>query len=252
MRRKIALFASGEAGLTIAKFLADSEDDISILYLSEQYPIIDQQILDSVAGNPNLRVVRGDLRENLPGNMQNMIDAGVDTIITVYWPFILPNEVLKVASVSVNFHPALLPLNRGWYPHVHNLIDGTPAGVTLHKLAPGADEGDIWVQKTVEVNPWDCADDLYKKLQNEITNLFIENWILIKNNEIVARPQEKSIESYHAKNEIAALDKIDLNKTYTGAEIINLLRARTFGDRGFSYFESGDHKIFIRIKLEKN
>jgi len=48
------------------------------------------------------------------------------------------------------------------------------------------------------------------------------------------------------------LNRIDLNKNYTGSEIINLLRARTFGEKGFAYFENGDEKIYVRIKLDKN
>jgi len=45
------------------------------------------------------------------------------------------------------------------------------------------------------------------------------------------------------------LDYIDLEKTFTGKELINLLRARTFGKKGFAYFRVGEKKIFLNLKL---
>lgn len=48
------------------------------------------------------------------------------------------------------------------------------------------------------------------------------------------------------------MDRIELDRYYTGAEIINILRARTFGEKGFAYFDSSQGKVFISIKLEKS
>ncbi len=251
MNRKIALFASGDVGVSVAKYLLSKGDDVVALFLAGQYPKLDQEILDQFSQSQVMYVGTGDSRGNLQETQERLRELEVDTILTVYWPFILPSEVFETAEISVNFHPALLPLNRGWYPHVHNIIDGSPAGVTLHKLSSGADEGDIWVQKEVELHPWDLASDIHKRLQGEITKLFIENWPQIKDNRIQAKPQRTDIKSYHSKKEIEHLDKIELDKTYTGAQLINILRARTFGDRGFAYFDSPEGKVFIKVKLER-
>lgn len=199
MIRKIALFANGDVGLSIAKYLINQPDEVAVLFLAGQYQEMDKEILDVFAELPKLQVIFGDFRQDLIGNLKLLNDQSFNTIITVYWPYIIPKEVLDLAELSVNFHPALLPRNRGWYPHVHNLIDGSPAGVTLHKLTTNADEGDIWAQKVVEVEPWDCAGDLYKKLQHEITKLFIETWPQIKYSAIEAQPQDNSGASYHSK-----------------------------------------------------
>lgn len=251
MSRKIALFSSGNVGVSVAKYLLSQGDEVVALFLAGQYPSLDKEILDVFEETHIAYVATGDARENLEHTVDKLRELGVNTILTVYWPFILPIELLEIAEISVNFHPALLPLNRGWYPHVHNIIDGSPAGITLHKLSSGADEGDIWVQKEVESHPWDLASDLYERLQSEITKLFIEYWPQIKSGQMIAEKQRNDIKSYHSKKEIEQLDKIELNKTYTGAEIINILRARTFGDRGFAYFESSQGKIFIKVKLEQ-
>ena len=251
MPRRIALFANGKVGLDVARYLAGTDDEVVLLFLSGQYPLVDSEILSVLTANDQLIVCKGDLRSDLDKNLKRIRDSGAESILTVYWPFILPEQILELAELTLNFHPALLPQNRGWYPHVHNILEGSPAGVTLHKLSKGADEGDIWAQREVSVNPWDCAGDLYKTLQKEITNLFIENWPLIKSNKLNAVPQSGKPSSYHAKKEIEAFDEIELDKNYTGREIINLLRARTFGDRGFAYFKVGQDKIYLTLKLEK-
>ena len=41
----------------------------------------------------------------------------------------------------INVHPALLPVNRGWYTHVHSILDGTPTGVTLHAVSAATGDG---------------------------------------------------------------------------------------------------------------
>jgi methionyl-tRNA formyltransferase len=251
MPRKIALFANGNVGLAVAKYLASSGDEVKILYLSNQYPESDHKIRVALSGIKDLKIARGDIRLDLASNLELIKETKVDALITVYWPFILPNQVLDLIELTLNFHPALLPTNRGWYPHVHNILNGSLAGVTLHKLSERADEGDVWAQKEVTTYPWDCAGDLYNRLQEEITELFIEKWPSISNNLIAAIPQGVENQSYHSKKEIEGLDRIDLDQLYTGSQFLNLLRARTFGPRGFAFFESGEDKIYIKIDLER-
>ena len=251
MTRRIALFANGKAGVEIAKFLAEQDDEVVILSLAGQYLDLDQEIEKVFSGHTQTKKCFGDLRDNLKNFQKLMEDTGVDTIITVYWPYLLPEQILSPHTLTVNFHPALLPLNRGWYPHVHNILDGSPAGVTLHKLSQLADEGDIWLQKEVPAYPWDLASDLYLRLQNEIVELFKVNWSLILSGKIVAMSQSISNASYHAKKEIEELDYIDLNMSLKVSDLLNLLRARTFGEKGFAYFVHEGERIRVRIQFER-
>ena len=66
-------------------------------------------------------------------------------------------SAFNLAKDSVNFHPAFLPINRGWYPHVHSIVDGSKLGVTLHRIDEGADTGPIWVQKEMRLLPHDTS-----------------------------------------------------------------------------------------------
>ena len=250
MPRRIALFANGKAGVEISEYLSRTEDEILILFLSGLYPETDSQIEANLPRVEAQQIFSGDLRLDKEKFLTIFNQLKIDTIITVYWPFLIPNELYNHDSLTVNFHPALLPQNRGWYPHVHNILDGSTAGVTLHKLSEAADEGDIWVQKEVEVMPWDLASDLYKRLQEEIVMLFKQNWEKISTGKIDAFPQSSSNASYHRKRDIENLDLINLHKNYKGSELINLLRSRTFEDTGYAYFINKGRKIRVKISFE--
>ena len=251
MPRRIALFANGKVGLEIAQFLAKQEDEVVILSLAEQYPTFDYEIEKVFSDNLELSKNYGDLRHNIEDFQKMLKSTRVDTIITVYWPYLLPSLILDPQILTVNFHPALLPLNRGWYPHVHNILDGSPAGVTLHKISERTDEGDIWLQKEVPTYPWDLASDLYTRLQSEIFSLFTSNWHLIRAGKIETFPQLQDKGNYHSKNEIEKLDYLDLTRSYKVSELLNLLRARTFGENGFAYFVHEGERIKVRLEFKR-
>ena len=246
--KNIALFANTDVGLKVAKFLDnDKEVTVKYLFLSGQYKTIDQEIYN-VFKDKNT-VVYTNSSKDISGKIN---DSKLDFHITVYWPYLLDQPTIAKAKSSVNFHPALLPINRGWYPHVHSIIDGSKSGVTLHKINEEADRGDIWAQKEVLLPVHFTAKDAYLILQNEMVEIFEGNWNKIKNSKIQLIKQDEAQANYHKKNEINELDFIDIlnNKEYL--KLINLLRARSFGDYGFSYFiDQNGEKIYMNIRLSK-
>lgn len=65
----------------------------------------------------------------------------------------------------VNIHPALLPMGRGAWPMPLVILNKMKeTGITLHLVAQGFDEGDILLQKRVEVSPTDDLSSLMDKL----------------------------------------------------------------------------------------
>ncbi|MBU0579731.1 MAG: hypothetical protein KKA19_01025, partial [Candidatus Margulisbacteria bacterium] len=233
---KIALFANGPVGVEVAKFLVKSGDVIEKLYLHEKEKQANAQEIIKAAKISRKKVfLAKDVLSKQ--NIAAFKKVNIDFIITVYWAYLLKPIIYQQAKKgTLNFHPALLPINRGWYPHVHSLIDGTPFGVTLHVLEETADTGPIWVQKQVFPEATDTAGDVYAKLQKEIIHLFKKNWLKIKNGEIKPIKQDETKALYRKKLDIKALDKIDLEKTYKAKELINILRARSFNNKGFAYF----------------
>ena len=157
----------------------------------------------------------------------------------------------QLAKQTINFHPSLLPMNRGWYPHVHNIIRNTRSGVTLHQISKKADEGKIWCQKEVKVNCTDTAKNLYDRLLIHIESLFKSNWNKIKNNKLKAFEQDHSKAIYYNKKDAQVYDEIDITKKIYPLELINILRARTFGKNPLHIINLNNEKIYINLSLNE-
>lgn len=171
-----------------------------------------------------------------------------------------PTEVLKATQASVglsagcrhkltpeewecfpdgilNLHTGYLPWNKGAYPNVWPILDGSPAGVTLHRVDAGWDTGPILAQVRVPVEPWDTAKTLYDKL-------------LAAGVELVAGqvykaesfgwedgiPQLAGEGSFHRKSDWDALECFRRCDDYNP---IDVLRAATFPGYGLRYRQDG-------------
>ena len=112
--------------------------DWSVLQLARRHRI-------AVFENPPMRTWEGGIRR--------ISDLRVDTLISAVTMQILPQAILDVFGArAVNFHPALLPHYRGPSPYLGTLLDGCEndrAGVTLHILSAGIDEGPMIAQLPV-------------------------------------------------------------------------------------------------------
>ena len=248
---RIALLANAQPGIDVTRFLVSQKNDkIVALYVCNKDKECDRQIIRT----SNLSKDKIFAAEVLgkEDHVEWLGQINIDVLIAVYWPYLLKESVFGQAKKTINFHPALLPVNRGWYPHVHSIIDGTPTGVTLHVIDKNADTGPIWVQKEVPLKIADTSKSIYLKLQNEIVKLFKENWIVIRDGLVEPKAQIENNATYHAKKEINDLDEISLAKKYSALDIINKLRARSFGDRGYAYFEFEGKRIYVNIRLSES
>jgi len=87
---------------------------------------------------------------NRPEVVEQIEALQPDIILSVLFGYKLSSKVLTIPSKGcINLHPSYLPFNRGVYPNVWAIIDGTPAGVTLHYMDEGFDTGDIIAQRKV-------------------------------------------------------------------------------------------------------
>ena len=250
--RKIALLANHFPGVEVSRFLALSTgDSIHALYLvGEDSKFYSDTVEASYVVKGNIFTGKDIFRD--PEHIQWFKSQNFDAIICVYWPWILSTEFFSDIPITINFHPALLPINRGWFPHVHSIIDGSPLGVTLHKLSEKADTGDIWVQKEIKILETEDAKEMYDRLQIEIIELFKNNWEKITTNLINCQKQNESSSNYHKKNEINALDEFDLNEKMSFESFTKRLRARSFGKKSFAYYINEGKKYFVKIQVSES
>ena len=103
-----------------------------------------------------------------------------DTIISYGYRFKIDEKLIKKNKNLINLHVSFLPFNRGAHPNFWSFIENTPSGVSIHKIDKGIDTGDIINQKLIDFDILKNKKKLtfsytYKKLINELENLFIEN-----------------------------------------------------------------------------
>ncbi len=174
-----------------------------------------------------------------------------DIGVSVLFGYILRPSFLDLFSEgAVNLHPAYLPYNRGAYPNVWSIVDETPAGVTLHEIDEGVDTGDIWARRQVEVRPTDTGRSLYRRLEQAALSLFRSAWPKRKSGELAPVEQSEEEGTKYYTDDVKEIDEIDLDATYTGRELIDILRARTFPPHNGAYFEDEKgKKVYLRLEL---
>lgn len=170
--------------------------------------------------------------------------------ISALFGHILRGEFLELFSAGcVNVHPAFLPHCRGAYPNVWSIVEGLPAGVTIHYIDEGVDTGDIIAQREIPIEPVDTGFSLYRKLEKIGVELFKETWPAIRSGQAPRFRQKKQGETYHRVVDVNQIDEIDLNRNYAARELIDIIRARTFPPYTGAYFWHEGRKIYLRLEL---
>jgi len=237
MKKKILILIGKPIGLKVVNFLKKySKFDIEVCTNNKD-----------LVKNKSTKFVK---------TKKNFIDlfkktnAKYDFLVLVYWPWLVPNNLFIKFKDSINFHPAYLPIGRGWYPHAHAIISNLKWGVTLHKILPGIDDGDIWCQKEIKYNFFSNSKNLYKRSEDTLLKLFKDNALKIIDGKVKAKKQKgKSITFF--KKDLLKYDKLILNKKYRLDKLIKISNARSFGKKIFNYFYYKNQKYSFNIKIKK-
>jgi len=134
---------------------------------------------------------------------ENLLAINPDIIISYNYRYILDKEIITFMEQkkgAINLHISYLPYNRGADPNFWSIVEGTPTGVTIHKIDKGLDTGDILLQKKVAILSSDTLATSYKRLHKEIQKLFISRWENIRNGTINPKKQ-KGTGTYHARKD---------------------------------------------------
>jgi methionyl-tRNA formyltransferase len=175
-----------------------------------------------------------------------------DLVVSVGFDYLVPSEVLDVPSEgALNLHPSFLPYNRGKSPNVWPLIEGTPAGVTLHYMNTEFDTGDIIAQRKVETDFSDTGKELHERLEEAQFDLITDVWPEIEAGEIERTPQEDSAGNYHSKADFIDLCELDPQNEVRIKEFLDRLRALTFPPFDNAYIEIDDEKYYVDIDITK-
>lgn len=247
---RILLLADNRVGLHVTRHLADLGEDVIGLYL---HPDNRQNLGSEIAeasglSSSQIWVASSGWSEQ---QLAMVRDLNPDLVLVVFWSFLLPSEFLRIPTLGcINFHLSYLPYNRGKKPNVWPILDGTPAGVSLHMIDEGIDSGPIVARQEVEVEPSDTAETLYRRLVIEIEDLFERTWPSIRGGQIDPIDQEPASGTFHFDQEMADYEVIELDKMYRASDLINLLRARTFRPHPAAYFSHKGRRVYVRVDLD--
>jgi len=207
-----------------------------------------KEILEEVNLPPEKVFEGSKLRD--PEVLQAIRALQPDIGISIMFGYIMGAEFRYIfPERCINLHPAYLPYNRGAYPNVWSLIDGTQAGVTLHYIDAGIDTGPIIAQRQMLVEPIDTGETLYRKLEKASLKLFKEAWPLVKAGEAEIVEQTVEEGSHHHARDVEKIDEIQLDRPYIAKELIDILRARTFPPYPGAYMVVNNRKVYLRLQL---
>ncbi len=246
---RVLFFGNNELGCRVLQWLIEDKQEIAALVLHPPQRRRCAERLLEAAARAGVEPLDAS-RLNESEVHRRIAESRPDIGVSVLFGYRVPAGVLRLPPAgSVNLHPAYLPYNRGAYPNVWSIVDGTPAGVSLHYMDETIDTGPIVAQRALPVEPTDTGATLYARLQEAAFTLFCAAWPLLRDGKVVTTPQAADEGTVHRVRDVEALDRIDLDRNYTARRLIDILRARTFPPYKGAYFVHGGRRIYLRLEL---
>lgn len=173
--------------------------------------------------------------------------------ILAWWPKIISKNLMKVTKTGfVNIHNSLLPNNKGKHPYFWALVEELPYGVTIHKVENGIDTGEILFQKEINYDWTDTGKTIYQRSLLEAEKLVLKNFEKFFCLEKI-NSKKNNGGTFHLGSELKTKSNIELDRSYSARELLNLIRARTFDvDSPSCFFYSDGQKYYVRVAIEKS
>lgn len=187
-----------------------------------------------------------------PDQLDVVQETTPELLVSVGFDHLAPPEILDVPSEgAINLHPSYLPHNRGKSPNVWPLVEGTPAGVTLHYMDAEFDTGDIIAQKQVEATFSDTGKTLHQRLEDAQFELFTDHWPEIESGDIEHTPQDDTAGAYHSTADFIELCELDPEETVSVKTLLDRLRALTFPPFDNAYLDIDGERYYIEVEIRK-
>lgn len=226
------LLANNRLGARVGRFLHDRADLFGIVL----HPSARQKHVTELGG-------LGVPVWTWPHGLAEAQQIQPECLLSVLFAYRIPSEWLSVPIWNaLNLHPGLLPWNRGACPNVWPLVDGSPAGTTLHVMEADIDTGAIIAQDAVPCYPTDTAESLYERLEDASLALLVRVWPDIRG---IQPTRQAGGGSHHRMADLVSLDLHE-----DELPVLDRLRARTFPPYG-AEFERDGHRYRVRVEIEK-
>lgn len=173
-----------------------------------------------------------------------------DILVSVGFGQRVPPSVLETPpDGAVNLHPSYLPYNRGTSPNVWSIVDGTPAGATLHVMDREFDTGEIIARREVETSFADTGKRLHRRLERAQYELFTETWPSIEAGGFETTAQRSDEGTSHSTADFRGLCEIDPDEEVVAGEFLDRLRALTFPPFDNAYVEVDGERYYVDVDV---
>lgn len=183
--------------------------------------------------------------------LEKIRSYGADFFIVVAYGKILTSEILSIPRFfGLNVHASLLPQYRGAAPINWAIINGeTKTGITIMKMSPQLDAGDIILQKDLFIQPSDNAVLLKEKIIMESLDLLIQALEQAQGGSCCFYQQDPSKVSFAPK-----LTKEDgrISWQKPAIQIHNLIRGLVPWPGAHTYYQDKILKILESEVIESN
>jgi len=216
----IALLCATARGLRVLEALAALASGPSIRVVSFREEAWEPPFLDDIRAAAQ--------RHGARFTEARLLDGGepIDLLLAVSWRYLIPPSVYTRALLGAYlFHDSLLPAYRGFAPTVWAMINGeSSTGVTLLRMAEGADEGDVVDQRRVPIGPEETIADVMARVTETYVDVLRANFDALVAGTAVGKPQDHARATYGCKR-LPADARIDWSAS--SVSILNLIRAST-------------------------
>ncbi|TXE82846.1 methionyl-tRNA formyltransferase [Campylobacter peloridis] len=169
-----------------------------------------------------------------------------DIVFILSYHKIISKKFLKTNKYNIVVHASNLPHGKGWAPLFHQVLEGkNEITFTLFEADEKADNGDIYMQKTLFLNGLELYEELRDKQANFTIKLCLD--FLRKFPNITKTPQNGN-ESFYPKR-TPKDHELDVNKSIN--EQFNLLRISSNEEFPAFFYKNGK-KFIIKIYTQDN
>ena len=245
----IAIFCATDIGIRILEALRRHGQRPCCLVLDDADPQDLKQRMTELAGADHVLTASELTREE---GLARIKGLNLDLAILAWWPHIITPEILAAARLGfLNHHPSLLPYNRGKHYYFWNIVEEVPFGVSIHLVTPDIDAGDIVYQRPLGKTWEDTGASLRDRSIEALVELFEEHVDEIASGRFPRTPQDLSRGGFHWGRELEQGSRLDLDGSYTGRQVLNLLRARSGFPHGGAWFEDEGQRYEVTVNIRK-
>lgn len=201
------IFIGSSAPLSLIPFQALIESNHHICALAfddndhdnnSHFNIINSDSIQSLALNHSIPFIK--LNKSYQYATSQIREYQPDIILVSCYARRLPQSITSLASKGCfNIHPSLLPLFRGPNPIFWQFKEGvTDFGVTLHRVTPEFDAGNIISQKYVQMDDGVNINEATKKIAEVASNLMLVTLDNIEKKQLHETAQDNKSSSYQS------------------------------------------------------